>query len=324
MVFVICLLVLVNNFVIQTFQCDTDVVDCYYSTMKMSRLFNSSSLYGRHLHQTPARSLIECQQMCMNHYSSCTYIAYDKTKGSCDVFTTEGPNDVFPFAKDVFLYERVLNSDCTDAKNQPGAVSGVYLIHQPPTNAFLTYCDMSTDGKAWTVFQRRISGTIDFNQNWEAFALGFGDICGEFWMGNENIYRMTSSDSYELRIDMIDTEGSKQYAVFNQFRIGSESDKYRIHLGKFIRSRSSFDHRDATGFSLTTNKPNSFTTTDRDNDRSQRDINCANTQGGGWWYSQCAYVNLNGDFKSHFYWKTPKPNKDMHLTFSEMKMRRIA
>ena len=33
------------------------------------------------------------------------------------------------------------------------------------------------------VFQKRSSGDVDFNRNWAEYKQGFGDLDGDFWLG---------------------------------------------------------------------------------------------------------------------------------------------
>ena len=62
------------------------------------------------------------------------------------------------------------------------------------------------------VFQRREDGTEDRR--------GFGDVLGEFWLGNDKLHRLSVQDEYELRIDLEAFNGDTSYAVYDSFWIG--------------------------------------------------------------------------------------------------------
>merc|ERR1712154_468161 len=50
-------------------------------------------------------------------------------------------------------------------------------------NGVQVVCDTSTDEGGWIVIQRRVSGDVDFYQNWKNYKYGFGDLKTNFWLG---------------------------------------------------------------------------------------------------------------------------------------------
>ena len=91
-------------------------------------------------------------------------------------------------------------------------------------------CDTTTDGGGWTVFQRRLNGSLDFYRGWESYKNGFGDLNGEFWLGNDNLHRLTAADDVILRVDLEDFDGNTAYAEYTTFKVANEADKYRISV----------------------------------------------------------------------------------------------
>ncbi|XP_022340181.2 ficolin-1-like [Crassostrea virginica] len=87
----------------------------------------------------------------------------------------------------------------------------------------LVYCDMTTDGGGWTVIQRRMDGSGDFDRKWKSYKEGFGNVHGEYWLGNEAMHLLTTKTSQELRVDMEKFTGEKAYAKYSTFLVGSES-----------------------------------------------------------------------------------------------------
>ena len=49
----------------------------------------------------------------------------------------------------------------------------------------------------------RFDGSLDFKRSWVEYRNGFGDIGrGEFWLGNEQIHRLTNGVAHTLRIEV--------------------------------------------------------------------------------------------------------------------------
>ena len=83
------------------------------------------------------------------------------------------------------------------------------------------------------LFQKRLDGSVSFYRDWSSYKYGFGYTSSEFWLGLENIRRLTSSEDYELRIDMEDFTGTTVYAEYTLFEVGSEGSNYKLNLGSY-------------------------------------------------------------------------------------------
>ena len=98
---------------------------------------------------------------------------------------------------------------------------------------FQVYCDQQKDGGRWTVFQRRLDGSVDFYRGWNDYKKGFGDLKGEFWLGLDKIHRLTSQGKNRLRVELEDWEGNSAYAEYNSFAVNSEGNNYKLSLGAY-------------------------------------------------------------------------------------------
>ena len=193
-----------------------------------------------------------------------------------------------------------------------------YPVIQPSTESLVHVpylCDTATDGGGWIIIQRRTNGAVDFYRDWEEYKNGFGDLTGDFWLGNEHIHEITSSGPYELRVELI-YQGKSAYARYGRFSLADETNSYTLNIA---------DYSGTAGDSLAKNHNGKrFTTVDRDNDEHQE--NCANICAGAWWYESCAYSSLNGKWQA-MEWKGPFwytfSNKNP-VSYSEMKIRHLA
>ena len=123
--------------------------------------------------------------------------------------------------------------DCSKLSQTGFSLSGVYYIIPDGENPMQVFCDLITNDGGWTVFQKRLDGSVDFFRNWESYKNGFGDLNGEFWLGNDNLHRLTFFEDVMLRVDLEDFDGNIKYAEYTTFQVAGEADKYRIVIGGY-------------------------------------------------------------------------------------------
>jgi len=221
--------------------------------------------------------------------------------------------------KDCSPKEVKVAHDCSDIQHyESGAQSGVYtIVIGPDDKAIQVYCDMTTNGGGWTVFQLRQDGSVDFYRNWADYASGFGDVAGEQWLGNDNLAVLTGSKRYVLRVDLTDNNKQSVYAEYDNFTVSGSSDKYTLtSLGSYTGD---------AGDSLAYHKGMKFSTNDQDNDADSRSW-CAKDWHGGWWYKDCYSANLNGEYNSadvakSLIWATDWDGWNNPRKFTAMKIR---
>ncbi|KXJ07352.1 Ficolin-2 [Exaiptasia diaphana] len=177
-------------------------------------------------------------------------------------------------------------AECSSIYKQGEKQNGVYTVWPDNQGKIKVYCDMTTDGGGWTVFQRRKDGSVDFYRNWTDYKRGFGNLTGEFWLGNDFIHRLTTVKNSSLRVDLGDWDGTKIYAKYGQFKIEDEADNYKLRVSLYSGD---------AGDSLVRHNNKAFSTKDRDNDL-YANFNCAVLRHGAWWYYACYDSNLNGKY----------------------------
>ena len=122
---------------------------------------------------------------------------------------------------------------CADLYKKGATKDGIYTINPDRQGEFKVRCDMTTSGGGWTLFQRRIDGSVDFYLDWKNYTEGFGNLSGDFWLGLDKIHRLTKSDQNVLRVDMEDFENETRYAEYTTFAVASETDNYRLTVGGY-------------------------------------------------------------------------------------------
>ena len=122
--------------------------------------------------------------------------------------------------------------NCAELYKSGEKLSGVYTIDPDGSGAFDVFCDQKKAGGGWTVFQKRLDGSVDFYRGWSDYKRGFGNLNGEFWLGLDKIHRLTKPRN-KLRVDLEDTTGNTVYAEYDMFAVTSERTKYQLSLGTY-------------------------------------------------------------------------------------------
>ena len=109
----------------------------------------------------------------------------------------------------------------------------MYTIDPDGEGAFDVFCDQKTSGGGWTVFQKRLDGSVSFYRHWDDYKNGFGNLNGEFWLGLDKIYRLKEKKHNRLRVDLEDFTSSTAYAEYDMFAVTNELTKYKLSLGMY-------------------------------------------------------------------------------------------
>ncbi|XP_038052362.1 ficolin-3-like [Patiria miniata] len=139
------------------------------------------------------------------------------------------------------VYFDGLYSDCWSLLKAGYSVTGMYTIFPAGfADGLKVYCDMETDGGGWLVIQRRQDGSVDFYRGWADYRVGFGELAGEFWLGNDNLRTLSNSTgSWDLRIDLEDWDGNTTWAEYGGFQISGQD--FLLSFGSFNADNESCD-----------------------------------------------------------------------------------
>ncbi|XP_067298505.1 microfibril-associated glycoprotein 4-like [Pseudorasbora parva] len=185
--------------------------------------------------------------------------------------------------------------DCSELYNSGNRVRGIYSIYPAGDDHVLVYCHMISrwedeDIGGWTVIQRRMDGSVNFYRGWEEYKRGFGNVESEYWLGLENMYQLTHSRNYMLRVDLEDFTGRKGFSQYSNFSVGPETDGYRLQVSGFTDG--------GAGDALHYQNGMKFSTFDKDQD-AWGTGNCAKQHLGAFWYNFC---QMNSNPNSVYLW----------------------
>ncbi|CAH2241924.1 jg27100 [Pararge aegeria aegeria] len=201
-------------------------------------------------------------------------------------------------------YENLVNKLPKDCSNISGA-AGTFLIH-PGKSPVETWC---SDGS--TLLQRRFNGSVEFNRKFSEYVHGFGKASSEFWLGLETMHELTADNCSSMRIDMTDIYGSVWFAEYDHFFVGSADTGYVLEVsGYYGNSSDAFEYQNHMQFSAI------------DHDRDISNTHCAGNYEGGWWFSHCQHVNINGKYTLGLTWFDSARNEWIAVASSVMRLHR--
>lgn len=165
-------------------------------------------------------------------------------------------------------------------------------MHQKSTRScyvrFPGLCFNCAGNRGILIQQRyRYDQTHNLDRSWSEFTNGFGEVTGNYWIGNRLLHELTGGDhvtGYRLRVDLLAAYDRRWYwAEYDTFRVGDEASGFRLTIDGY---------KGTAGDSLKSSNGMRFSTHDRDNDV-WPETHCAQSHGGGFWYSRCGAAQLN-------------------------------
>ncbi|XP_066268093.1 fibrinogen-like protein A [Branchiostoma lanceolatum] len=194
------------------------------------------------------------------------------------------------------LVDNITPKDCgeiyRDSKSRMD--SGIYTIY--PRSSFVplrVFCRVEA-GRAWTVIQRRQDGSVDFySRTWEDYSRGFGNLTGEFWLGNDNIHLLTNQGRYRLNAGLEKSEYCTErlcrmpegYLQYDRFFVENAQAKYRLQLGSYTGT---------PGMNYLSNQDNGIFRSNPCIQGAWSKSSCYLYKMGGFWIRQCDTLNPNG------------------------------
>ncbi|RNA12284.1 angiopoietin-related 4-like [Brachionus plicatilis] len=177
----------------------------------------------------------------------------------------------------VRIYKKeAIYTDCNDYFRMGFRQNGIYEI-QPNGDDFSqrlnVYCNMTAGG--WTVlFRKSDKSSINFQNSYQVYKNGFGDLNRDHFLGLENFHLLTKQKSRELTAVLNDTNYRIGY-----FKVLNEFSHFKLIVDKEIDK-----FPDQSSLMLLNNSL--FSTFDLDYDLAVNS-NCSSGWKAGWWFTDC-------------------------------------
>ncbi|XP_027876929.1 angiopoietin-related protein 3-like isoform X1 [Xiphophorus couchianus] len=240
---------------------------------------------GRHLdHQTMKIKLLEeklaASASAQETFEKMAEISMSELPTAAPFLTSDTSSSATMSEMNI-LFAADFPSDCSELFDRGERANGTYAIKPNGSEPFMVFCDMSR-GRGATVIQQRRDGSMNFDQPWEKYENGFGELQGEFWLGLKKMYSLASQGNSVLHIQLEDWKQNRHFIEYRFYLEGPVSN-YTIRLVYLSGSLPN---------PLSNHTGVVFSTKDRDNGRHWAS-RCSHPQSGGWWFSSCGDTNLN-------------------------------
>jgi ficolin len=135
------------------------------------------------------------------------------------------------------------------------------------------------------LIEQRFDTFFNWQLPWPYYKAAFGTNSSDYWFGLENMHQLTTSGSYQLRVEY-QQRSTGQWFVdeYSSFAVDDEASKYRLNVaGHSGNGTNVLDgpHCQPVG----SHNGMKFSTYDQDNDLASNQ--CAPRRAGGWWFNKC-------------------------------------
>ena len=73
---------------------------------------------------------------------------------------------------------------------------------------------------------------ISIKDGMPSYKRGFGDPKGDYWLGLDNIHRLTKDDDKKIRVDLA-LHNETAFAEYSLFAVSNETEQYKLILGGY-------------------------------------------------------------------------------------------
>ena len=163
-----------NIFII--FNCFSHTRAADYPHLKFEKYSKGFTINAAPFSITIVDTVNECFAKCVRHRNICGYLVLEKTAiWKCTLFSLikNLAEYLIPAEdKELTLYKVVFDIIyCQTWRDHGNTESGVYDLVQQGQK-YKAYCEMSGTDEGWTLINRRLNGTVDFDQDWSQYKQG--------------------------------------------------------------------------------------------------------------------------------------------------------